>query len=304
MLVILIITLIIGFIYLYRKSIKETQNQYLLDDDIIETSKANRIDRYEKDYRDEKNFFSLSYRVKGSCYRDNGAFDSISIGSLVYFELESSNTFDRFAVKVISSSGKHIGYIEQCESESIYKNVNYIKGAEISKIVEGEIAPYIWVKIYFSLDDRLPAKLYDEDIREDEADSAINRIKKYNPLIIKAERFKRGRPEQALQLFLDISKTCEELYPKHECVKIYRRLKMYEEELALIDDIICELSNELNRIDLTDLHLYEYEINKYKERKKYVEKLRITKDRKDQQALERQMNPRKRGRKPKSTNLL
>lgn len=298
---ILAIIIISVIVYFYRASLNAEQGIDSNEFEPLCVTKRSTFVGYESDYHDEKTFFSLDYRVKGSFYRARDAFDSINVGSPIYFEKEPSNLYDEYAVKVISKRGKHIGYIERCESESIFKNLDYIRGAEIYKLVEGEATPYIWVRIYFCFEDKLPAKLYDEDIRENEIDCAVNRIKRYNPLIIIAERYKKGRPQDALRLYLDIANSCDEIYPKHECLKIFRRLKMYDDELSLIDNIIEELSDDLTKVESQEIYMYECAISKYENRKKYVEKLLATKRRKEKDALERKRNPSKRGRKPKST---
>ena len=283
---------------------QESKNKYNVTDGKLDTSHtvSDMSNTVPCDIHDKSRFFALSYRVKGSYYRSSSAVNLLAIaeiGDKVTLKKEPLNQYDEYAIKVLLD-GKHIGYIEQEESYSIFQNFQYIVGAEISKIIESNVVPYINIDIYFPLDCEFPAVLSDERII-DGVDSPLQRLMPKYPQIIKAERLKIGRPNDALKIFLDIAEDDDtEIYPEYECVKIYRKLKQYKEEICVINKIISELEGELTSLCGFELQQYEFEINRLKERKDVAERMLSNKIKKEQERQERILNPKKRGRKPKN----
>lgn len=291
---IIIITILLG--YTVIRKLSNNSNKKTCRVNLTKSNVTTNV--YQTDFRNNSICFSLSYKVTGTSFR--GGLPQLHVGDDIFLQAEPTNRFDKYAVKVLTNTGKHIGYIERKESYSISKNIEYIKGAEISKIVHGDSAPWITIDIYFSHDDMLPEVLYDE-LLIDGIDNAVNRLLPRYPDIVKAERMKKGRAADALNIFLSIAKDDDtEIYPEHECIKLYRKLKQYDNEIEMIQYVIQELDEEKKSIlEPTQVHLYEFEIAKYQNRLAYVEGLRANKLKRDEEKERRKANPQKRGPKTK-----
>lgn len=70
-----------------------------------------------------ENIYARSVEVAGTYYRDRSSAEFISTSGnrAVELQLEPSNKYDRFAIKVIGN-GLHIGYIPSHLAERIYKD--------------------------------------------------------------------------------------------------------------------------------------------------------------------------------------
>ena len=102
--------------------------------------------------KDNDSLDPIIVKVKGTSYRTReeiAAARNVEIGDTLILKREPTNKEDRYAVKVYTIEGYHIGYIDRLYSEEISNNISYIKEAEVSS-KRGHDIPYINIRVLFS----------------------------------------------------------------------------------------------------------------------------------------------------------
>lgn len=88
-----------------------------------------------------ENTFSISFAVKGLQYRDEDAQDAaygLEEGDYLELEKEPDNEYDPYAVKVLTTDGYHIGYVEATKAKRISSNIDKLIECKVKKISEYE----------------------------------------------------------------------------------------------------------------------------------------------------------------------
>lgn len=85
--------------------------------------------------------FAISFAVKGLQYRDEEDQDAAAAleeGDILELEEEPDNEYDLYAIKVLTTNGEHIGYIEATKAKRISSNIGKLVECRVKKISEYE----------------------------------------------------------------------------------------------------------------------------------------------------------------------
>lgn len=134
---IILLVILIGFIYL--RFIYEPKMRKLYP----------YFNRKDLDYR---KLIPINFACKGLYYRtekEKAYARILKVGDYLYLEKEPDNPRSKYAIKILSDSGIHIGYIEEFYAQYCSDHFNEIKACRITKITNGGDIPYIYAEAYF-----------------------------------------------------------------------------------------------------------------------------------------------------------
>lgn len=97
---------------------------------------------------------SINYSVKGTIYREKDeilAAQLSEVGDILVLRQEPTNTVDKNAIKVLTQTGKFIGYVDKGNASNINKYFNHISKSVITNKSNHEV-PYIDAETFFSKD--------------------------------------------------------------------------------------------------------------------------------------------------------
>ena len=92
---------------------------------------------------------SITYSVKGTIYREKDeilAAQLSEVGDILVLRQEPTNTVDKNAIKVLTQTGKFIGYVDKDNASNINKYFNVITNKSNHEV------PYIDAETFFSKD--------------------------------------------------------------------------------------------------------------------------------------------------------
>lgn len=99
----------------------------------------------------EDNYEILNFAVKGLYYRsedDQSAARELIVGDELKMVPEPTNPRDPNAIKVLTLSGAHIGYVDGKYSKYVMENMYRLQKFIATKITDDAI-PYIYAEAYF-----------------------------------------------------------------------------------------------------------------------------------------------------------
>ncbi len=184
--------------------------------------------------------------VKGTFYRDDSEKEAaklLEVGDELELWEEPDNPHDRNAVAVVTKEDWIcIGYVDAGDSPFVSKNLKYIDKVIAIKKSNHNI-PYIKIKILFKWDVENMTKnrdiiKYDMSKGSDYVDFNLISISSFNGEIIWALNHWKENPKDALFIFKKYSKNERGIAFKHECCKCLRKLKEYEKEIEVINEIL------------------------------------------------------------------
>ena len=206
----------------------------------------------------EAEFKTINFAVKGTMYRSSLEVQiakNVKVGDMLLLKHESNNPKDVYAMKVLTTTAAHIGYVEKQYSNLFFKLLKSIDKCVVTKVTDDDV-PFIYADVYieksayYRMKYDSPSKI--EVGREVYVGSGVSfkvstsrsRALDSCPDLAYAEKMKYDSPEKAVDIFLKCAVEEEGLYSLHQACICYRRMKDYDSELKLIKDILLVCKDE------------------------------------------------------------
>nr|DAM33105.1 MAG TPA: HIRAN domain [Caudoviricetes sp.] len=246
----------------------------------------------------------VNFAVKGTSYRsqaDINAARNVRVGDELTLIHEAYNDYDSFAMMVLTSDGHHIGYVEKKYSMCFFAYKDKIYKCIVSKVTNDDV-PFIYANAFLPFDARVP----DDDLKVQKMTSKEGQyigngvtIKitterslahETNPDLDLAEKLKYSEPEKAVEIFLSCAANESGLYSLHQACFCYRKMKAYDKEKELIQQIIAVCKDEGKEEYIPEyesrLKSVEYYINKQNEKGELDKAYSLQKEGKYKEALD------------------
>ena len=200
----------------------------------------------------------VNFAVKGTTYRsaaDINAARRVRVGDELSIVHEPDNAKDTFAMMVMTADGSHIGYVDKKYSLCFFVCREQIYKCVVSKVTSDDI-PFIYADAFLPSYARTP----EDDLR---VKKMISKEGQYigngvsvkitterslaheaNPDLEQAEKLKYSDPEKAVEIFLSCAANESGLYSLHQACLCYRKMKAYDKEKELIQQIIAVCKEE------------------------------------------------------------
>lgn len=246
----------------------------------------------------------VNFAVKGTSYRSQAninAARNVRVGDELTLIHEAYNDYDSFAMMVLTSDGHHIGYVEKKYSMCFFAYKDKIYKCIVSKVTNDDV-PFIYANAFLPFDARVP----DDDLKVQKMTSKEGQyigngvtIKitterslahETNPDLDLAEKLKYSEPEKAVEIFLSCAANESGLYSLHQACFCYRKMKAYDKEKELIQQIIAVCKDEGKEEYIPEyesrLKSVEYYINKQNEKGELDKAYSLQKEGKYKEALD------------------
>lgn len=246
----------------------------------------------------------VNFAVKGTSYRsqaDINAARNVRVGDELTLIHEAYNDYDSFAMMVLTSDGHHIGYVEKKYSMCFYAYKDNIYKCIVSKVTNDNV-PFIYANAFLPFDARVP----DDDLKVQKMTSKEGQYigngvtvkitterslaHETNPDLELAEKLKYSEPEKAVEIFLSCAANESGLYSLHQACFCYRKMKAYDKEKELIQQIIAVCKDEGKEEYIPEyesrLKSVEYYINKQNEKGELDKAYSLQKEGKYKEALD------------------
>lgn len=237
----------------------------------------------------ERKYKTINFAVKGIVYRSSLEIQiakNVKVGDMLLLKHESNNPKDTHAMKVLTTTAAHIGYVEKQYSHLFFKLLKSIDKCVVTKVTDDDI-PFIYVDAYIDKSAYFRVKYESSDKieagREVYVGSGVS-FKISTPRsralescsdLAYAEKLKYDHPEKAVDIFIRCAAEEEGLYSIHQACICYRRMKDYDSELKLIQEILLVCKDE----GLDD------SIATYESRLQTVQKLIANRDKKNKKVV-------------------
>lgn len=246
----------------------------------------------------------VNFAVKGTSYRsqaDINAARNVRVGDELTLIHEAYNDYDSFAMMVLTSDGHHIGYVEKKYSMCFFAYKDKIYKCIVSKVTNDDV-PFIYANAFLPFDARVP----DDDLKVQKMTSKEGQYigngvtvkitterslaHETNPDLELAEKLKYSEPEKAVEIFLSCAANESGLYSLHQACFCYRKMKAYDKEKELIQQIIAVCKDEGKEEYIPEyesrLKSAEYYINKQNEKGELDKAYSLQKEGKYKEALD------------------
>lgn len=246
----------------------------------------------------------VNFAVKGTFYRsqaDINAARNVRVGDELTLIHEAYNDYDSFAMMVLTSDGHHIGYVEKKYSMCFFAYKDIIYKCIVSKVTNDDV-PFIYANAFLPFDARVP----DDDLKVQKMTSKEGQYigngvtvkitterslaHETNPDLELAEKLKYSEPEKAVEIFLSCAANESGLYSLHQACFCYRKMKAYDKEKELIQQIIAVCKDEGKEEYIPEyesrLKSVEYYINKQNEKGELDKAYSLQKEGKYKEALD------------------
>lgn len=246
----------------------------------------------------------VNFAVKGTSYRsqaDINAARNVRVGDELTLIHEAYNDYDSFAMMVLTSDGHHIGYVEKKYSMCFFAYKDIIYKCIVSKVTNDDV-PFIYANAFLPFDARVP----DDDLKVQKMTSKEwqyigngvtvkitterSLAHETNPDLELAEKLKYSEPEKAVEIFLSCAANESGLYSLHQACFCYRKMKAYDKEKELIQQIIAVCKDEGKEEYIPEyesrLKSVEYYINKQNEKGELDKAYSLQKEGKYKEALD------------------
>lgn len=246
----------------------------------------------------------VNFAVKGTSYRsetDINAARNVHVGDELTLIHEPHNDHDTFAMMVLTSDGHHIGYVEKKYSMCFFVYKDNIHKCVVTKVTSDNI-PFIYADAYLPSDARIPEDdLSIQKMMSKNGQYVGNGVSvkitterslahEANPDLVFAERLKYSEPEKAVEIFLSCASNESGLYSLHQACFCYRKMKAYDKEKELIQQIIAICKDEGKEECIPEyesrLKSVEYCINKQNEKEELDKAYSLQKEGKYKEALD------------------
>lgn len=246
----------------------------------------------------------VNFAVKGTSYRsqaDINAARNVRVGDELTLIHEAYNDYDSFAMMVLTSDGHHIGYVEKKYSMCFFAYKDIIYKCIVSKVTNDDV-PFIYANAFLPFDARVP----DDDLKVQKMTSKEGQYigngvtvkitterslaHETNPDLELAEKLKYSESEKAVEIFLSCAANESGLYSLHQACFCYRKMKAYDKEKELIQQIIAVCKDEGKEEYIPEyesrLKSVEYYINKQNEKGELDKAYSLQKEGKYKEALD------------------
>lgn len=246
----------------------------------------------------------VNFAVEGTSYRsqaDINAARNVRVGDELTLIHEAYNDYDSFAMMVLTSDGHHIGYVEKKYSMCFFAYKDKIYKCIVSKVTNDDV-PFIYANAFLPFDARVP----DDDLKVQKMTSKEGQYigngvtvkitterslaHETNPDLELAEKLKYSEPEKAVEIFLSCAANESGLYSLHQACFCYRKMKAYDKEKELIQQIIAVCKDEGKEEYIPEyesrLKSVEYYINKQNEKGELDKAYSLQKEGKYKEALD------------------
>lgn len=246
----------------------------------------------------------VNFAVKGTSYRsqaDINAARNVRVGDELTLIHEAYNDYDSFAMMVLTSDGHHIGYVEKKYSMCFFAYKDIIYKCIVSKVTNDDV-PFIYANAFLPFDARVP----DDDLKVQKMTSKEGQYigngvtvkitterslaHETNPDLELAGKLKYSEPEKAVEIFLSCAANESGLYSLHQACFCYRKMKAYDKEKELIQQIIAVCKDEGKEEYIPEyesrLKSVEYYINKQNEKGELDKAYSLQKEGKYKEALD------------------
>lgn len=205
-----------------------------------------------------KVYKTINFAVKGITYRSPLEIQiakNIKVGDVLLLKHELNNPKDAYAIKVLTSTAAHIGYVEKQYSQVFFKLLKSINRCVVTKVADAEV-PFIYADVfieksaYYKAKLDLPDKLevgreiYVGDGVSFKISTPRSKAIENNSDLAYAEKIKYDHPEKAVDIFIRSAADEDGLYSIHQACICYRRMKDYDSELKLIHEILLVCKEE------------------------------------------------------------
>lgn len=229
-----------------EERVQRIRNSYKSDSDqeigINKIEAAKIPEKKEPELPEELPKEPVLFIVKGTFYRDNDAIEraeKLKPGEPLKLQKEPTNLNDSNAIKVLTEDGFFIGYVDRIYSEKFTEHYRYILSCNVEFLVEGELAPNIYVTIFF------------ENHKDTLETYKVNwdRRRKMETLH-HASAYAKAYPERGLEIALPLA---EEgfYYAMFVCCQCYRTQKNYDEEEKMLESLIRLIETESEKEKLS-----------------------------------------------------
>lgn len=280
------ILLIIAAILLVAFLYKICSRKKVEDDSNNETSFSISDNKYEEltcsrssnsitwnEAQNDHRYLYCTCEVKGGLYlneQEKNISKMLSVGDNLLLEKEPTNKFDMYAIKVLTESGGHIGYLPKEYADKLYLSIAKVKLCVVSKKTNHEV-PFIFCQIYFDKTDELPFSCI--NVSTEIKSNQTYAVAQF-PELKTADKLKRTNPQLAIELLKPIMELEKGIEAKRMCCIAYRELKAYDEELLILKNILLSIDN-LQSSDVSDLEYRNIKASKpsWEKRTAYVERI-------------------------------
>lgn len=206
----------------------------------------------------EREYKTINFAVKGTIYRSSLEIQiakNVKVGDMLLLKHELNNPKDDYAMKVLTTTAAHIGYVEKQYSHLFFKLLKSIDKCVVTKVTDDDI-PFIYVDAYIEKSAYFRMKYESSDKVEAGRDVYVgsgvsfkistprSRALESCPDLAYAEKLKYDHPEKAVDIFIKCAAEEEGLYSIHQACICYRRMKDYDSELKLIQEILLVCKEE------------------------------------------------------------
>lgn len=246
----------------------------------------------------------VNFAVKGAIYRSDADIDAarnVCVGDELTLIHEPHNDHDTFAMMVLTSDGHHIGYVEKKYSMCFFVYKDDIYKCVVTKVTSDDI-PFIYADAYLPSDARTPEdEMRVQKMMSKNGQYVGNGISvkittdrslahEANPDLELAEKLKYNEPEKAVDIFLSCAADESGLYSLHQACFCYRKMKAYDKEKELIQQIIAVCKDEGKEEYIPEyesrLKTVEYYISKQNEKGELDKAYSFQKEGKYKEALD------------------
>ena len=206
----------------------------------------------------EREYKTINFAVKGTIYRSSLEIQiakNVKVGDMLLLKHELNNPKDDYVMKVLTTTAAHIGYVEKQYSHLFFKLLKSIDKCVVTKVTDDDI-PFIYVDAYIEKSAYFRMKYESSDKVEAGRDVYVgsgvsfkistprSRALESCPDLAYAEKLKYDHPEKAVDMFIKCAAEEEGLYSIHQACICYRRMKDYDSELKLIQEILLVCKEE------------------------------------------------------------
>lgn len=258
MLWVILLVVVVVICFFVKNMSKTDVAEYKSKRPIMET--PNRVEPVSQLAKPEKKvvYKTVNFAVKGTFYRSALEIQiakNVKVGDTLLLKHEKNNEKDAYAMKVLTTTAANIGYVEKKYSRMFYDLQADLDKCVVTKVTDDDI-PYIYVDAYVKESAFYRYKFENEGKYEVGKKVSLGNgvsFKVSTPRSIAmencsdlalAEKLKYDHPEKAVDIFIRCAAEEEGLYSIHQACICYRRMKDYDSELKLIQEILLVCKDE------------------------------------------------------------
>lgn len=255
----IILLVVIAVICFFVKNMsKDDVAEYKPKRSVVETK--NTVEPVSCPVKQEKEvaYKTVNFSVKGTSYRSALEIQiakNVKVGDTLLLKHEKNNEKDAYAMKVVTTTAANIGYVEKKYSRMFHDLQADLGKCIVTKVTDDDI-PFIYVDAYVKESAYYRYKFEKEGKYEAGKEVPVGNGVSFKvstprsvamencPDLALAEKLKYDHPEKAVDIFIRCAAEEEGLYSIHQACICYRRMKDYDSELKLIQEILLVCKDE------------------------------------------------------------